>query len=85
MGVGSRSLTSGFGESSISVRKSIDPSAIAQKIPFFYRLSLNKWYFDDIYDRLFVQGSRRLARQGGLGEGVQPGGQGRWAVFDPQP
>jgi len=24
---------------------------------------------------------RRLARLGGLGEGVQPGGQGRWAVF----
>jgi len=44
-------------------KKSIDPSAIAQKIPFFYRLSLNKWYFDEIYDRLFVQGSRRLARQ----------------------
>jgi NAD(P)H-quinone oxidoreductase subunit 5 len=44
-------------------KKSIDPAAIAQKIPFFYQLSLNKWYFDDIYDRLFVQGSRRLARQ----------------------
>ncbi|MGB7440436.1 MAG: NAD(P)H-quinone oxidoreductase subunit 5 [Coleofasciculaceae cyanobacterium] len=41
----------------------IDPAAIAKKIEPLYKLSLNKWYFDDIYDRLFVQGSRRLARQ----------------------
>jgi NAD(P)H-quinone oxidoreductase subunit 5 len=41
----------------------IDPHAIAQKIQPLYQLSLNKWYFDEIYDRLFVQGSRRLARQ----------------------
>jgi NAD(P)H-quinone oxidoreductase subunit 5 len=41
----------------------INPQAIADKFPALYQLSLNKWYFDDIYDRLFVQGSRRLARQ----------------------
>lgn len=41
----------------------IDPSAIAQQFPFLYRFSLNKWYFDELYDSLFVQGSRRLARQ----------------------
>ncbi|MGQ4649878.1 NAD(P)H-quinone oxidoreductase subunit 5 [Lyngbya aestuarii] len=41
----------------------IDPAAIAKKIQPLYELSLNKWYFDNIYDRLFVQGSRRLARQ----------------------
>jgi len=41
----------------------IDPAAIAKKIEPFYKLSLNKWYFDEIYERLFVQGSRRLARQ----------------------
>jgi NAD(P)H-quinone oxidoreductase subunit 5 len=45
------------------LRGKIDPSAIAAKIPFFYNLSLNKWYFDEVYDRLFIQGSRRLARQ----------------------
>lgn len=43
--------------------KKIDPDAIAKKIPSLYQLSLNKWYFDEIYDRIFVQGSRRLARQ----------------------
>jgi NAD(P)H-quinone oxidoreductase subunit 5 len=41
----------------------IDPKAIAQKFPSLYALSLNKWYFDEIYDRVFVQGLRRLARQ----------------------
>ncbi|MFM7381761.1 MAG: NAD(P)H-quinone oxidoreductase subunit 5 [Microcystaceae cyanobacterium] len=41
----------------------LDPAAIAEKYPVLYRFSLNKWYFDDLYNRLFVQGSRRLARQ----------------------
>ncbi len=41
----------------------IDASAIAAKIPVLYKLSRNKWYFDEIYDSVFVQGSRRLARQ----------------------
>jgi NAD(P)H-quinone oxidoreductase subunit 5 len=41
----------------------IDPDAIAKKYPALYQFSLNKWYFDDLYDRLFVQGCRRLARQ----------------------
>jgi NAD(P)H-quinone oxidoreductase subunit 5 len=45
------------------LRGKIDPSAIAAKIPSLYKLSKNKWYFDEIYDRFFVQGSRRLARQ----------------------
>lgn len=41
----------------------INPVAIAQKIQPLYELSLNKWYFDDIYHRVFVIGLRRLARQ----------------------
>lgn len=43
--------------------KKIDPSAIAQQFPSLYHFSLNKWYFDELYDRLFVRGSRRIARQ----------------------
>lgn len=43
--------------------RKLDAEAIAQKIQSLYQLSLNKWYFDEIYDVLFVQGSRRLARQ----------------------
>jgi NAD(P)H-quinone oxidoreductase subunit 5 len=41
----------------------IDPAAIASQIKSLYELSLNKWYFDDIYHRVFVLGLRRLARQ----------------------
>ncbi|OKH29047.1 NAD(P)H-quinone oxidoreductase subunit 5 [Chroogloeocystis siderophila] len=41
----------------------IDPAAIASSIKPLYELSLNKWYFDDIYYQIFVLGSRRLARQ----------------------
>jgi NAD(P)H-quinone oxidoreductase subunit 5 len=43
--------------------RAIDAGAIAKTIQPLYKLSRNKWYFDDIYDFLFVQGSRRLARQ----------------------
>ena len=43
--------------------KKIDPSAIAQKFPSLYRFSLNKWYFDELYNNIFVKGSRRIARQ----------------------
>jgi len=43
--------------------RKIDPSAIAAKIPALYQLSKNKWYIDDIYNAVFVMGSRRLARQ----------------------
>jgi NAD(P)H-quinone oxidoreductase subunit 5 len=43
--------------------RKIDPSAIADKLKPLYELSLNKWYFDDIYHRVFVLGLRRLARQ----------------------
>jgi len=41
----------------------IDPGAIARSIQPLYNFSLNKWYFDDLYHRVFVVGSRRLARQ----------------------
>ena len=43
--------------------KKIDPVAIAKKYPALYQLSLNKWYFDDIYYNVFIVGCRRLARQ----------------------
>ena len=41
----------------------IDPKAIAEKIRPLYNLSLKKWYFDDIYHKVFVIGLRRIARQ----------------------
>ncbi len=45
------------------LRGKINPSAIAARFLPLYEFSLNKWYFDDIYDRVFVRGVRRMARQ----------------------
>jgi len=45
------------------LRHKINPAAIAARIPALYHLSKNKWYFDDVYNSVFVLGSRRLARQ----------------------
>jgi NAD(P)H-quinone oxidoreductase subunit 5 len=45
------------------LRGKIDANAIAQKIKPLYQFSLNKWYFDDIYHKVFVMGLRRVARQ----------------------
>ncbi len=45
------------------LQKKIDAKAIADKIPSVYRLSLNKWYIDEIYNSVFVMGTRRIARQ----------------------
>ncbi|MGF1497510.1 MAG: NAD(P)H-quinone oxidoreductase subunit 5 [Elainellaceae cyanobacterium] len=45
------------------LQRRIDTEAIANRFRPLYELSLNKWYFDEIYDYLFVKGIRRLARQ----------------------
>ncbi len=45
------------------MQKKIDPSAIAKSIQPLYLLSKNKWYIDEIYNSVFVLGSRRIARQ----------------------
>lgn len=43
--------------------RKVDAGAIAKQIEPLYRLSLNKWYIDEIYDAVFIKGIRRLARQ----------------------
>jgi NAD(P)H-quinone oxidoreductase subunit 5 len=45
------------------LKRTIDPAAIANQIRPLYEFSLNKWYFDEIYDTVFVQGCRRIAKQ----------------------
>ncbi len=36
------------------------PKIMAKSFPFLYRFFLNKWYIDELYDRLFVRPARRL-------------------------
>ncbi|WP_160121021.1 NADH-quinone oxidoreductase subunit L [Rhodovarius lipocyclicus] len=38
------------------------PAKVAGAVPGLYRFLLNKWYFDELYNWLFVQPLRRLAR-----------------------
>ena len=45
------------------LQRKIDPATWAEKFPTLYDFSKNKWYFDELYDRVFVRSSRRLARQ----------------------
>ncbi|MBX9748968.1 MAG: NADH-quinone oxidoreductase subunit L [Roseococcus sp.] len=39
------------------------PGRVAAMAPRAYQFLLNKWYFDELYDRIFVQPARRLAVQ----------------------
>ncbi|NJL81887.1 MAG: NAD(P)H-quinone oxidoreductase subunit 5 [Chloroflexaceae bacterium] len=41
----------------------LDSAWFTKRFPALDRLFRNKWYFDEVYEVLFVQGSRRLARQ----------------------
>ena len=36
------------------------PAKIATTFKIFYKISFNKWYFDEIYDRVFVANTRKI-------------------------
>ena len=42
--------------------KKISASTIAEKAGFLYKGALNKWYFDEIYDKVFVGGIHSLMK-----------------------
>jgi len=56
------------------------PVALAKAFPGIYRFLLNKWYFDELYDTIFVKPAFRLGRglwlggDGALIDGVGPDG-----------
>jgi NADH-quinone oxidoreductase subunit L len=39
------------------------PAKVADAFPAGYRFLLNKWYFDELYDAIFVRPAQVLARQ----------------------
>lgn len=41
-------------------KKSEKPTKISQNFKLFYKISLNKWYFDEIYDLIFVRFFKRV-------------------------
>ncbi|MEW5703394.1 MAG: NADH-quinone oxidoreductase subunit L [Pseudomonadota bacterium] len=56
------------------------PGLLAGRLPTMYRFLLNKWYFDELYDRLFVNPAKWLGHglwkqgDGALIDGVGPDG-----------
>jgi NADH-quinone oxidoreductase subunit L len=42
--------------------KKISPESLAQKAGFLYKGAFNKWYFDEMYDKVFVGGLHLLTR-----------------------
>jgi NADH-quinone oxidoreductase subunit L len=56
------------------------PGALAARFQVLYLFLLNKWYFDELYDRIFVNPAKRLGRSLWLGgdgsviDGVGPDG-----------
>ncbi len=56
------------------------PTAVAGVVPWLYRFLLNKWYFDELFDHMFVRPALYLGRglwkagDGALIDGVGPDG-----------
>jgi len=53
-----------FGVELLGLRRSGNPDAVraaSARFPFLYRASLNKWWFDDLYDLLFIRIGGRVA------------------------
>jgi NADH:ubiquinone oxidoreductase subunit 5 (subunit L)/multisubunit Na+/H+ antiporter MnhA subunit len=53
-----------FGVELLVLRRRGDPErvrAIAARVPFLYRASLNKWWFDELNDLLFIRIGGRVA------------------------
>ena len=56
------------------------PAHLAESQPFLYRFLVNKWYFDELYDRLFVRPAMWLGRflwkvgDGAVIDGLGPDG-----------
>ncbi len=44
------------------IRRPHIPAVLAEQFNFVYRLFLNKWYFDEVYDVVFVRGAKWLGR-----------------------
>ena len=42
--------------------KKVDPDKVSNSVPWLYKLSLNKWYIDEIYDATFVAGTMALSK-----------------------
>ena len=68
------------------IRRPYMPVELARQQPLLYRFLLNKWYFDELYDLIFVRPTKWLGRflwkvgDGYIIDGFGPDGVSRWVL-----
>jgi NADH-quinone oxidoreductase subunit L len=45
----------------VYMRRAIDPASVSERYQGLYQFLLNKWYFDELYDKVFVTPLRRFS------------------------
>jgi NADH-quinone oxidoreductase subunit L len=68
------------------IRRPYMPVELARQQPLLYQFLLNKWYFDELYDLIFVRPTKWLGRflwkvgDGYIIDGFGPDGVSRWVL-----
>jgi NADH-quinone oxidoreductase subunit L len=68
------------------IRRPYLPVELANQQPLLYRFLLNKWYFDELYDLIFVRPAKRIGRflwkvgDGYIIDGFGPDGVSAWVL-----
>jgi NADH-quinone oxidoreductase subunit L len=68
------------------IRRPYLPVELAEQQPLLYRFLLNKWYFDELYDLIFVRPTKRIGRflwkvgDGYIIDGFGPDGVSAWVL-----
>jgi NADH-quinone oxidoreductase subunit L len=68
------------------IRRPYLPVELAGQHPLLYRFLLNKWYFDELYDLIFVRPAKRIGRflwkvgDGTIIDGFGPDGVSKWVL-----
>jgi NADH-quinone oxidoreductase subunit L len=68
------------------IRRPYLPVELARQHPLLYQFLLNKWYFDELYDMIFVRPTKRIGRflwkvgDGKIIDGFGPDGVSAWVL-----
>jgi NADH-quinone oxidoreductase subunit L len=68
------------------IRRPYLPVELANQQPLLYRFLLNKWYFDELYDLIFVGPAKAIGRflwkvgDGYIIDGFGPDGVSKWVL-----
>jgi len=68
------------------IRRPYLPEELAEQQPMLYQFLLNKWYFDELYDLIFVRTAKWIGYQlwkkgdGAIIDGLGPDGVSAWVL-----